>query len=87
MLSTDLELSVKYKSLGSFSSLLSNRVSWFFDFKAPSLTVDTACSGSMIALHLGCQSLRCGESNMVSQVHYLECNVDQHTYERLEVCH
>lgn len=65
-LNTDPEITLKYKPLGTTNSLLSNRVSWFFDFKGPSVTLDTACSSSMVALHLACQSLRDGESDMVS---------------------
>lgn len=65
MLNTDPETTMKYKPTGTTNSLLSNRVSWFFDFKAPSLTIDTACSSSMVAMHLACQSLRSGESSMV----------------------
>jgi acyl transferase domain-containing protein len=42
----------------------SSRVSWFFDLKGPSATIDTACSSSMAALHLGCQGLRTGETEM-----------------------
>ena len=64
-LNTDPETTLKYKPTGTTNSLLSNRVSWFFDFKGPSLTLDTACSSSMVALHLACQSLRYGESDMV----------------------
>ncbi|KAH6699034.1 iterative type I polyketide synthase [Leptodontidium sp. MPI-SDFR-AT-0119] len=64
MLNTDPETTMKYKPTGTTNSLLSNRVSWFFDFKAPSLTIDTACSSSMVAMHLACQSLRSGESSM-----------------------
>jgi acyl transferase domain-containing protein len=64
----DTETTLKYRPTGTTNALLSNRVSWFFDFKAPSLTLDTACSSSMVALHLACQSLRWGESDMVSIV-------------------
>lgn len=40
-----------------------NRVSYYFDFNGPSLAVDTACSGSLTALHLACQSIQLGESD------------------------
>ena len=35
-----------------------NRVSFFFDWSGPSMAVDTACSGSLTALHLACESLK-----------------------------
>lgn len=40
---------------------VANRVSHAFDFRGPSLAVDTACSASGAALHLACQSLRARE--------------------------
>jgi acyl transferase domain-containing protein/acyl carrier protein/SAM-dependent methyltransferase len=40
---------------------IANRVSYLFDFTGPSLTVDTACSASLAAIHLACESLRRGE--------------------------
>jgi acyl transferase domain-containing protein len=46
---------------GSGQSILANRLSYVFDLKGPSVVVDTACSGSMVALHSACQSLRLGE--------------------------
>ena len=45
----------------SFLWSIANRVSYFMDLKGPSLTLDTACSSSMTALHLACASLRSGE--------------------------
>lgn len=41
----------------------SNRISHFFDLRGPSFTSDTACSSSMVAVHLACQSLRAGETS------------------------
>jgi acyl transferase domain-containing protein len=41
----------------------SNRISHFFDLRGPSFTSDTACSSSMVAIHLACQSLRLGETS------------------------
>ncbi|MDP0501501.1 MAG: amino acid adenylation domain-containing protein, partial [Verrucomicrobiota bacterium JB022] len=38
-----------------------NRTSYCFDLRGPSLSVDTACSGSLTALHLACESIRRGE--------------------------
>ncbi len=40
---------------------VANRVSYHLDFTGPSLAVDTACSASLTALHLACESLRRGE--------------------------
>lgn len=34
-----------------------NRISHYFDLKGPSLAVNSACSSSMTAIHLACQSL------------------------------
>ncbi|MDT7813780.1 MAG: polyketide synthase PksL, partial [Acidobacteriaceae bacterium] len=39
---------------------LANRVSYYFNFCGPSLPVDTACSASLSAIHLACESLRSG---------------------------
>ncbi|GKZ39651.1 type I Iterative Polyketide synthase (PKS), partial [Aspergillus brasiliensis] len=49
---------------GQSRAMTANRISYFFDLKGPSVTVDTACSGSLVALHLACQSLRTGETSM-----------------------
>lgn len=46
---------------GSWSSALSNRLSYAFDFAGPSLTVDTACSAGTAALHLAADAIRRGE--------------------------
>jgi acyl transferase domain-containing protein/acyl carrier protein len=49
---------------GGALSIAANRLSYFFDFRGPSMVVDTACSSSLTALHLACQSLRSGEIDM-----------------------
>ncbi|CAJ2508315.1 Uu.00g095010.m01.CDS01 [Anthostomella pinea] len=60
----DDEINAKYQATGISSSMLSNRLSWFYDFRGPSISLDTACSSSLVGLHLACQSLRNGESEM-----------------------
>jgi len=49
---------------GSALSIVSNRLSYFYNLKGPSLVVDTACSSSLTAIHLACNSLRQGESQL-----------------------
>ncbi|KAL8787994.1 MAG: hypothetical protein Q9213_001886 [Squamulea squamosa] len=54
----------KYHMTGTGNSIVSNRISYMFDLKGPSMTLDTGCSGGLVALHQACQSLRSNESNM-----------------------
>lgn len=49
---------------GHDTSLLSARISHHFDFQGPNLTVNTACSSMGVAIHLACQSLISGETEM-----------------------
>jgi acyl transferase domain-containing protein len=46
--------------------MLANRISWFFDLTGPSITLDSACSSSLMALDFACQGLRCEDTNMVN---------------------
>lgn len=60
----DMELAPKYQSTGASQTMLSNRLSYFFNLKGPSVSLDTACSSGLVAVHLACQSLQTGESTM-----------------------
>ncbi|MYZ37430.1 MULTISPECIES: polyketide synthase, partial [unclassified Streptomyces] len=42
--------------------VIANRVSYHLGLRGPSLTVDSAQSSSLVAVHLACESLRSGES-------------------------
>ncbi len=53
-----------HQATGCAYAMQSNRISHFFDLRGPSFTADTACSSSMVAIHLACQSLRLGESSI-----------------------
>ena len=43
---------------------IANRVSYFFDFKGPSLAVDSACSSSLTTVHLACEAIRREECDL-----------------------
>ena len=64
MMYKDTTSIAKYGMTGVGQAILSNRLSYVFDLRGPSVTLDTGCSGSLVALHQGCQSLRSGESSM-----------------------
>jgi len=44
---------------------LSTRVSYKFNLKGPSFTIQSACSSSLLAVHQACQTLRFGECDMM----------------------
>lgn len=54
----------QYYATGNARSIVANRVSYFFNFRGPSMTIDTACSASLVALHQAVLSLRSGECGM-----------------------
>ena len=54
-----------YAITGTASSIIANRVSYFYDFRGPSVAIDTACSSSLVAVHAGVQALRTGEADVV----------------------
>ncbi len=53
-----------YMLTGTATSVASGRVSYTLGLEGPAVTLDTACSASLVALHLACQSLRAGESTL-----------------------
>ncbi|MGW4365598.1 type I polyketide synthase [Nocardia takedensis] len=49
---------------GVAGSVMSGRVGYALGLEGPAVTVDTACSASLVAVHMACQSLRLGESEL-----------------------
>ncbi|XP_071483834.1 phenolphthiocerol/phthiocerol polyketide synthase subunit C-like [Diadema antillarum] len=53
-----------YTNTGTNSCMISNRISYEYDFHGPSLSVNTACSSSMYSILLACDGLRKGQCDM-----------------------
>ncbi|MFV2119469.1 polyketide synthase, partial [Streptomyces sp. Act-28] len=60
----DLPRIEAWTGIGSAMCAAANRISYALDLRGPSVAVDTACSASLVATHLACQSLRAGESRV-----------------------
>jgi acyl transferase domain-containing protein len=50
--------------IGNDKDFLSTRISYKLNLKGPSITIQTACSTSLVAIHLARQSLLCEETDM-----------------------
>ncbi|MGB3201843.1 MAG: type I polyketide synthase [Nodosilinea sp.] len=53
-----------HSGTGTTPCITANRLSYLLDLRGPSMAVDTACSSSLTTVHLACQSLRAGESDL-----------------------
>lgn len=60
----DLPRLEAWTGIGNSMCAVANRVSYALDLRGPSVTVDTACSASLVAIHQACQSLRAGETSL-----------------------
>lgn len=51
--------------LGNDNAILAARIAYYMNLKGPVITVDTACSSSAVAIHMACESILRGESDLV----------------------
>ncbi|MDC0717535.1 type I polyketide synthase [Nannocystis bainbridge] len=54
----------QHTATGLSHAVIANRISYALGLEGPSMAVDTACSASLVAVHLACESLRRGESTL-----------------------
>ncbi|KAH8110239.1 hypothetical protein DFH11DRAFT_1514493 [Phellopilus nigrolimitatus] len=65
----------RYYGTGVADSAVSGRISYFLDVHGPSVTLNTACSGGLVALDNAVMSIKHGESEMA-----LVCSVNVHVW-------
>ncbi|KAI0506274.1 hypothetical protein F5B22DRAFT_639292 [Xylaria bambusicola] len=53
-----------FSAIGTLRAFISGRISHLFGWKGPSMTLDTACSSSAVAIHTACRALLGGECTM-----------------------
>ena len=53
-----------FSALGTLRAYISGRISHYFGWTGPSVTYDTACSSSAVAIHSACQAIRSSECSM-----------------------
>ncbi|KAK7750074.1 putative Hybrid PKS-NRPS biosynthetic cluster [Diatrype stigma] len=61
LVNRDVKSAPQYTATGCSRAIVANRVSYFFDWRGPSVNIDTACSSSLVALHMAVQALRNNE--------------------------
>ncbi|KAF3484394.1 Fum1p [Arthroderma uncinatum] len=59
--SKDPQYTNRYHVFATGQFALSNRLSWEYDFRGPSMTLQAGCSSSLIGLHEACHALYAGD--------------------------
>ena len=83
----DLDSLTTHSVTGWAMCMTSNRLSYAFDLHGPSLTIDTACSSALVALHAAVTSLQRGEcsSALVCAVNALLHPIHHVAFSRLSM--
>ncbi|WXB19735.1 SDR family NAD(P)-dependent oxidoreductase [Pendulispora albinea] len=53
-----------YTFMGNDASILAARIAYYLNLRGPSMAIDTACSASLVAVHLACEALREGKCDL-----------------------
>lgn len=61
---TDLKSVTGRTLTGTLHSVIPNRISYALGLRGPSMTIDSACSSSLVGVHLACQALRSRDCEM-----------------------
>lgn len=61
---TDRDAIAQHTATGQDISIISARIAYTLGLEGPALTIDTACSSALVAVHQACRSLRSGETTV-----------------------
>lgn len=64
LLFSDLTRIDGYSAVGTADSVVANRISYALNLNGPSIAIDTACSGSLVAIKMAAQDLRNNNSSL-----------------------
>lgn len=64
LVAQNIESIQPHHTSGTAQCIVANRISYYYNFTGPSMTIDTACSGSLTTLHVACQSIYQGDSKI-----------------------
>lgn len=62
--SDDLNTMTNYSLTGTSPSIISARVSYTYNLLGPSMSIDTACSSALVAIHTASQALKSGDCDV-----------------------
>ncbi|KAI0117598.1 hypothetical protein F4776DRAFT_673079 [Hypoxylon sp. NC0597] len=52
-----------FTATGNLRAFIAGKISHYFGWTGPGMTIDTACSSSAVAIHMGCKAILTGECN------------------------